>query len=88
MIALYQMRRMKMKKTVKYNRVEKVIYEFDEWDIKKALLSHNKIKEYDPDRTLYYELYEGAEDRIVAEIVLKYVEEIEEDECKTKTPKE
>ncbi len=65
-----------MKKTISYASIEKITYEFDELDIKMALLKYHKIAEYKSDRKLSCEVYE-SDSGVVAEITLVFEKESE-----------
>lgn len=49
-----------MKISTHYNRIDRVVYEFDESDIKRALMTEAKLQ-YQPGRRIDFEIGEGSE---------------------------
>ena len=75
-----------MKYTTKFNRVESVTYEFDEYDIRLALMNHFKIK-HPPGQEIEFGMWDSVCDEVGdfvsgggAEIIIRFTKEIQADE--------
>jgi hypothetical protein len=51
-----------MQITTKYNRIDRVIYQFNEEDIHNALAAYAKIRRYEPGKRMNFEIDTGDED--------------------------
>ena len=68
-----------MKQTIKHSSVERVTYEFDLYDIRRALLMSEGIKEYDSKRHLEFDIREDDDGKFIATIAIVFEEPKEED---------
>jgi len=68
-----------MKQIIKHSKVERCTYEFDLYDIRRALLMSQGIKEYDSKRRLEFEVRVDG-DKTIAVVDLIFEEPEEEDE--------
>ena len=64
-----------MKQTTRYLGVESVKYEFDQFDIRRALFASTKLAEYKQGRKDIFDWWEDDNGKLFASITLRYEEE-------------
>ena len=68
-----------MKQTIKHSRVERVTYEFDEWDIRRALLEAEDISEHKAGRRIEFDVDITSDSKIFATIAIVFETQDEDD---------